>query len=68
MGSPGDIRRLTMLELGTNELDTVIGGSVSYPGVYVQELSGNLTAIPGVSTTSTGQQPCVHQHKKIIRR
>ena len=45
-----------MRELSTNELDTVIGGgSVSYPGVYVQELSGNVTSIPGVST-STGQQ------------
>jgi bacteriocin-like protein len=52
---PGDIRRLTMRELSTNELDTVIGGSVSYPGVYLQELSGNVTSIPGVST-STGQQ------------
>jgi bacteriocin-like protein len=27
-----------MRELTTNELDTVIGGSVSYPGVYLQEL------------------------------
>jgi bacteriocin-like protein len=67
MGSPGDIRRLTMRELSTNELDTVVGGSVSYPGVYIQELSGNLTSIPGVST-STGQQTYVYQNKKIISR
>jgi len=56
-----------MRELSTNELDAVIGGSVSYPGVYIQELSGNLTSIPGVST-STGQQPYVYQNKKIISR
>lgn len=56
-----------MRELSTNELDTVIGGSVSYPGVYVQELSGSLTSIPGVST-STGQHPYVCQNKKVIRR
>jgi hypothetical protein len=67
MDLPGDIRRLTMRELRTNELDTVIGGSVSYPGVYLQELSANLTSIPGVST-STGQQPYVYQNKKTIRR
>jgi bacteriocin-like protein len=69
MGSPGDIRRLTMRELSTNELDTVIGGSVSYPGVYLQELSGNLISIPGVST-STGQQTYVYQanpfHHKVL--
>jgi bacteriocin-like protein len=69
MGSPGDIRRLTMRELSTNELDTVIGGSVSYPGVYLQELSGNLNSIPGVST-STGQQTYVYQanpfHHKVL--
>jgi bacteriocin-like protein len=47
-----------MRELSTNELDTVIGGSVSYPGVYLQELCGNVTSIPGVST-STGQQTYV---------
>ena len=69
MGSPWGHQELTMRELSTNELDTVIGGSVSYsyPGVYIQELSGNLTSIPGVST-STGQQPYVHQNKKIISR
>jgi bacteriocin-like protein len=55
MGSPWGHQELTMRELSTNELDTVIGGSVSYPGVYLQELSGNVTSIPGVST-STGQQ------------
>ena len=45
-----------MRELSTSELDTVIGGSVvSYPGVYLQEMSGNVTSIPGVST-STGRQ------------
>jgi len=54
-------------ELSANELDTVVGGSVSYPGVYIQELSGNLTSIPGVST-STGQQTYVYQNKKIISR
>jgi bacteriocin-like protein len=56
-----------MRELSTNELDTVIGGIVSYSGVYLQELSGNLTSTPGVST-STGQQPYVYQNKKIISR
>jgi bacteriocin-like protein len=70
MGSPGDIRRLTMRELSTNELDTVIGGgSVSYPGVYIQELSGNVISIPGVST-STGQQLYVYRnnpfHHKVL--
>jgi len=58
-----------MRELSTNELDTVIGGSVSYPGVYLQELSGNLISIPGVST-STGQQTYVYQanpfHHKVL--
>ena len=63
MGSPGDIRRLTMRELSTNELDTVIGGSVSYPGVYLQELSANFISIPGVST-STGQQTYVGYQNK----
>jgi len=53
-----------MRELSTNELDTVIGGSVvSYPGVYLQELSGNVTSIPGVST-STGQQTYVAYQAK----
>ena len=54
-----------MRELSTNELDTVIGGSISYsyPGVYIQELSGNLTSIPGVST-STGQQTYVAYQAK----
>jgi len=56
-----------MRELRTNELDTVIGGSVSYPGIYLQEQSANLISIPGVST-STGQQPYVYQNKKIISR
>jgi len=40
-----------MHELSTSELDGVTGGSVSYPGVYLQELSANFTSIPGVSTT-----------------
>ena len=63
-GSPGDVRRLTMRELSTNELDTVIGGSVvSYPGVYLQETSGSVTSIPGVST-STGQQTYVAAARK----
>jgi bacteriocin-like protein len=53
-----------MRELSTNELDTVIGGSVvSYPGVYLQELSGNVTSIPGVST-ATGQQTYVAYQNK----
>ncbi len=53
-----------MPELSTKELDTVIGGgSVSYPGVYLQELSGNVTSIPGVST-STGPQTYVTAARK----
>lgn len=44
-----------MRELSTSELDTVIGGTVSYPGVYLEESSTNVISIPGVST-STGQQ------------
>jgi hypothetical protein len=40
-----------MHELSTSELDRVTGGGVSYPGVYLQELSANMTSIPGVSTT-----------------
>jgi bacteriocin-like protein len=64
MGSPGDIRRLTMRELSTNELDTVIGGTVSYPGVYLQEVSANLISIPGVSTSTAGRQTyVVYQNK-----
>jgi hypothetical protein len=47
-----------MRELSTNELDTVIGATVSYPGVYLQELNVGLISIPGVST-STGQQKYV---------
>jgi hypothetical protein len=47
-----------MRELCTNELDAVIGGSVSYPGVYLQELSLKMIPIPGVST-STGQRTYV---------
>jgi bacteriocin-like protein len=47
-----------MRELSTSELDSIIGGSVSYPGVYLQESSANLISIPGVST-STGQQTYV---------
>jgi len=56
-----------MRELGTSELDTVVGGSISYPGVYVEERSANLTSTPGVSTTPTGQQRYVYQHKRITR-
>ena len=44
-----------MRELSTSELDTVIGGTISYPGVYLEEFSAGLNSIPGVST-STGQQ------------
>ena len=47
-----------MRELSTIELDTAIGGSASYPGVYLQELSAKMISIPGVST-STGQQTYV---------
>jgi bacteriocin-like protein len=57
-----------MRELSTDELDTVIGGSVSYPGVYLQEVSVNLISIPGVSTTA--QQTFVYQnnpfHHKVL--
>ena len=63
MGSPGDIRGLTMRELSTSELDTVIGGTVSYPGVYLQEMNAGLISIPGVSTT-TGQQTYVAYKNK----
>ncbi len=63
MSSPGDIRRLTMHELSTSELDTVIGGTVSYPGVYLQELNAGMISIPGVST-STGQQRYVAYQNK----
>ena len=52
-----------MRELSTNELDTVIGGSVSYPGVYLQESSAKLISIPGVST-STGQLTYVAATRK----
>ena len=69
MGSPWGHQELTMRELSTNELDTVIGGSVSYPGVYLQELSGGVTSIQGVST-STGQQLYVYRnypfHHKVL--
>ena len=53
-----------MRELSTNELDTVVGGTVfSYPGVYLQESSAKMTSIPGVST-STGQQTYVAYQTK----
>ena len=52
-----------MRELSINELDTVIGGSVSYPGVYLQELSAKMISIPGVST-SAGQQTFVAAARK----
>ena len=55
-----------MRELSTSELDTVIGGSVSYPGVYLQELSANLTSIPGVSTT--GPQTYVAYRNNTFHR
>ena len=63
----GDIRRLTMRELTTKELDTVIGGD-SYPGVYLQEISANMMSIPGVKTTA--QQTFIYQnnsfHHKVL--
>ena len=53
-----------MRELSSKELDNVIGGSVvSYPGVFLQELNGNVTSIPGVST-SAGQQTYVAAARK----
>ena len=52
-----------MRELSTSELDAVIGGTVSYPGVYLQELNASLISIPGVST-STGQQTYVAYQTK----
>jgi bacteriocin-like protein len=53
-----------MRELSTNELDTVSGGSVvCYPGVYLQETSGSVTSIQGVST-SAGQQTYVAAARK----
>jgi bacteriocin-like protein len=64
----GDIRRLIMRELTTKELDTVIGGGISSPGVYLQEISANLISIPGVTTTA--QQTFVYQknsfHHKVL--
>ena len=48
-----------MRELTTKELDTVIGGGISSPGVYLQEISANLISIPGVTTTA--QQTFVYQ-------
>ena len=58
------MRELSTSELDTHELDTVIGGSVvSYPGVYLQEMSGKVTSIPGVST-STGQPTYVAAARK----
>jgi hypothetical protein len=60
--------KMTMRELSTNDLDTVNGGTVlTYPGVYIQEMPGNVTPIPGVST-STGQYSHVYRTEKIIRR
>ncbi len=53
-----------MRELSTIELDTAIGGSViSYPGVYLQELSGGVTSIPGVSTTTGLQSFALYQNR-----
>ena len=55
-----------MRELSIDELDAVNGGTIlTYPGVYIQELPGNVTSIPGVCT-STGQN--VRQSQKITRR
>jgi hypothetical protein len=52
-----------MRELSTSELDIVIGGTFSYPGVYLQELNASLISIPGVST-SPGQRTCVVYQNK----
>jgi bacteriocin-like protein len=61
----GDIRRLTMHELSTNELDKVIGGTdFLSPGVYLEEVSVKMISIPGVST-STGQQTYVAVAHKV---
>jgi len=52
-----------MRELSTSELDTVIGGTISYPGVYLQELNAGLHSIPGVSTSTGPQRYAVYQSK-----
>ena len=52
-----------MRELSTSELDTVIGGTVSYPGVYLQELNAGMISIPGVSTSTGQQRYVVYQSK-----
>ena len=58
-----------MRELSVNELGTVSGGSstLTYPGVYVQELPVKMNSIPGVST-STGERSYSYQHAKMIGR
>jgi bacteriocin-like protein len=54
-----------MHELSTKKLDTVIGGTVFlYPGVYLQEVSVKMISIPGVSTSSSGQQTYVAYQAK----
>jgi hypothetical protein len=54
-----------MRGLSTNELDTVIGGSVSYsyPGVYIQELSGHLTSIPELARLRASSHMCAKTRK-----
>ena len=52
-----------MRELSTSELDTVIGGTISYPGVYLEEFSAGLNSIPGVSTSTGPQKYAVYQSK-----
>lgn len=56
-----------MHELSTSELDRVTGGSVSYPGVYLQELSASMTSIPGVSTTGP-QTHVAHRNNPFHRK
>jgi len=50
-----------MRELSTDELDTVIGGTVfSYPGVYIQEVSANLISIPELARLRGSRRtPCI---------
>ena len=52
-----------MRELSASELDTVIGGTISYPGVYLQELNAGVVSIPGVSTSPGQQRYVTYQNK-----
>ena len=52
-----------MRELSASELDTIIGGTVSYPGVYLEESNAGVNSIPGVSTSMEPQRHVVYQSK-----